>query len=249
MHGSPSQATPRGTPSRRGKSPRFSADSMSQPGSSTGHNTLANKHSTTFISSLDIPVKGAIPIETDSDDNSEPNDPSHPKPPDSKRAPRKSKTEAMAALNNQARSASDEGDEVDKAEDLADRYRNMTPIQVSPELDLSTVKTAQSAKRTKPSSAVQRPFGLTEAPTFYPTAEEFKDPMAYIRSITDKAREYGICKIVPPEGFEMPFVTDTKASPEFTIFRTLKCLSAQFDSAFTQTELSVQDAPTAIKLD
>ncbi|KAH6914792.1 PLU-1-like protein-domain-containing protein [Coprinopsis sp. MPI-PUGE-AT-0042] len=210
MHGSPSQATPRGTPSRRGKSPRFSADSMSQPGSSTGHNTLANKHNTTFISSLDIPVKGAIPIETDSDDNSEPNDPSHIRPPDSKRAPRKSKTEAMAALNNQARSTSDEGDEVDKAEDLADRYRNMTPIQVSPELDLSTVKTAQSAKRANSSTAVQRPFGLSEAPTFYPTVEEFKDPMAYIRSITDKAKEYGICKIVPPEGFEMPFVTDTK---------------------------------------
>lgn len=173
---------------------------MSQPGSSNGHNTLVSKHNTTFISSLDIPVKGAIPIETDSDDDSEPSDPAHPKLTDSKRAPRKSKTEAIAALNNQARSASQEGDEESKTEDLAERYRNMTPIQVSPELDLSTVKTPQPSKRKKSATVAQRPFGLQEAPTFYPTAEEFKDPMAYIRSITDQARGYGICKIVPPEG-------------------------------------------------
>jgi histone demethylase JARID1 len=33
--------------------------------------------------------------------------------------------------------------------------------------------------------------------------------MAYIRTISDRANAYGICKVVPPVGWKMPFVTDT----------------------------------------
>jgi hypothetical protein len=39
---------------------------------------------------------------------------------------------------------------------------------------------------------------LPEAPTFRPTEEEFEDPMKYIASIREKAKKYGICKIIPP---------------------------------------------------
>lgn len=85
----------------------------------------------------------------------------------------------------------------------------MAPIPVSPNLDLSSVKTTSP----RPNSffkSTPRPFGLVDCPEFYPNAEEFKDPMAYIRSISERAKEFGICKIVPPVGWKMPFVTDTE---------------------------------------
>jgi len=208
MHGSPPL---RGTPSRRGKSPRFAGDLHSPAGPSAGPGQRANGHTKAFFSSLDIPVQGAIPIDADS-----PREPGStqtaPIPPsDTKRAPRKSKTEALAALNNQARSSSTPPDEADTPEDLAELYRNASPIPVSPRLDLSTVKT-QADRPPKGYPRSPRPFGLSDCPEFYPTVEEFKDPMAYIKSIAAEGSQYGICKIVPPDDWSMPFVTDTKVS-------------------------------------
>jgi len=42
--------------------------------------------------------------------------------------------------------------------------------------------------------------------TFYPTEEEFKDPVKYIENIykVTKYREEGGCKIVPPSSFRPP---------------------------------------------
>jgi jmjN domain len=37
-----------------------------------------------------------------------------------------------------------------------------------------------------------------EAPVFVPTVEEFKNPLAYISKIRQKAEKFGICKIKPP---------------------------------------------------
>lgn len=40
------------------------------------------------------------------------------------------------------------------------------------------------------------------APTFYPTVEEFEgNPLHYIEKIRPIAEKYGLCKIVPPEGW------------------------------------------------
>lgn len=55
-----------------------------------------------------------------------------------------------------------------------------------------------------------RPHGLQDAPTFRPTADEFRDPMEYIRKIAPEGRKYGICKIIPPEGWTPGFAIDTE---------------------------------------
>ena len=39
---------------------------------------------------------------------------------------------------------------------------------------------------------------VPEAPVFRPTAEEFRDPLAYIASIRSAAEPFGIAKVVPP---------------------------------------------------
>lgn len=33
---------------------------------------------------------------------------------------------------------------------------------------------------------------------FYPSEEEFKDPLNYIEKISSEGKKYGLCKIVPP---------------------------------------------------
>jgi len=45
---------------------------------------------------------------------------------------------------------------------------------------------------------------LTEAPVYRPTAEEFKNPILWIRKMTHKMVKYGIVKIVPPAGWNPP---------------------------------------------
>lgn len=46
------------------------------------------------------------------------------------------------------------------------------------------------------------PGELVEAPTFYPTEKEFQDPLEYIEKIGNRAEQFGICKIVPPNTFK-----------------------------------------------
>lgn len=47
---------------------------------------------------------------------------------------------------------------------------------------------------------------IPSAPTFFPTVEEFEaGPMAYIEKIRHQAQKYGICKVVPPSGWNPEF--------------------------------------------
>lgn len=112
------------------------------------------------------------------------------------------------ALHSHAQSSSSGADELGAHDLGADFSQNDSPIPVSPLLDMSSVKT--SSPRNIAPRAQPRPFGLQDCPVFYPTIEEFKDPMAYVRSISEEAQKYGICKIIPPEDWKMPFVTDTE---------------------------------------
>ena len=209
MHASSSPSTARGTPSRRGRSPRFTSDSPSQADSSTLPSNFPNKPINTFASSLDIPVEGATAIESDSEKDTEPVEPDQATANDSKRAPRKSKIEALAALDSHTRSLSPHTADRDFQQEITAKYRNLPPIPVSPTLDLSTVKTS-SPRQNAITHKAPRPFGLENCPEYYPTMEEFKDPMEYIRSISDQARQYGICKVIPPTEWTMPFVTDSQ---------------------------------------
>jgi uncharacterized membrane protein YgcG len=45
---------------------------------------------------------------------------------------------------------------------------------------------------------------MPEAPSFHPTLEEFRDPLAYIKSLQAHGERVGIIKIVPPKGWAPP---------------------------------------------
>jgi [histone H3]-trimethyl-L-lysine4 demethylase len=78
-------------------------------------------------------------------------------------------------------------------------------------LDLNTVERRggplaprESGKKTS------RPHNLEEALTFKPSEEEWKNPIEYIQKIGPEARKYGICKIIPPDGWNPDFAIDTE---------------------------------------
>lgn len=72
------------------------------------------------------------------------------------------------------------------------------------------IPTHHCTPRVSPPRLRPRLFGLEEAPVFYPTREEFADPLAYIKYVGDpkggNGKAYGIVKIVPPEGWNPEFV-------------------------------------------
>lgn len=73
--------------------------------------------------------------------------------------------------------------------------------------DLSAVKTKSEEPASRKS---KRLFGIEEAPTFYPTKDEFKDPLSYIQKISPEGEKYGIIKIVPPKDYNPDFSLKTE---------------------------------------
>lgn len=80
----------------------------------------------------------------------------------------------------------------------------------APPLDMSTVERKGHPLAARESNKRIRPHGLQDAPTFRPTEDEFRDPMEYMRKIAPEGRKYGICKIIPPEGWKPDFAIDTE---------------------------------------
>ncbi|KAM7257601.1 hypothetical protein ACFE04_013342 [Oxalis oulophora] len=56
------------------------------------------------------------------------------------------------------------------------------------------------------SQKVTRPTVFEEAPAFYPTEEDFSDPVKYIENIRLRAEPYGICRIIPPSCWQPPCI-------------------------------------------
>ncbi|ORZ20066.1 PLU-1-like protein-domain-containing protein [Lobosporangium transversale] len=79
----------------------------------------------------------------------------------------------------------------------------------SPPLDMTTVATTAPPESSQ-SSPPSRIFGLQDAPCYYPTPEEFMEPLKFIESIRPEAEKAGICKIIPPEGWKPRFSLDTE---------------------------------------
>lgn len=77
-------------------------------------------------------------------------------------------------------------------------------------LDMSTVERKGHPLAARESNKRIRPHGLQDAPTFRPTEDEFRDPMEYMRKIAPEGRKYGICKIIPPDGWKPDFAIDTE---------------------------------------
>ncbi|KXX73938.1 Lid2 complex component lid2 [Madurella mycetomatis] len=108
----------------------------------------------------------------------------------------------------------------------------------SPPLDLSSVeRRGQPTACKEPVKKKNRPHGLQEAPTYRPTEEEWKEPFEYIRKISQEAREYGLCKIIPPESWNPDFAIDT----ERFHFRTRKQELNSVEGS-TRANLSYLDA-------
>lgn len=71
---------------------------------------------------------------------------------------------------------------------------------------------ANSRVETSRPQGVDVPVG----PTFYPTVEEFTlNPLTYIEKIRPIAEKYGICKVVPPPGWNPPLCVDMKSGKQF----------------------------------
>ncbi|XP_027080412.2 lysine-specific demethylase JMJ17-like [Coffea arabica] len=51
-------------------------------------------------------------------------------------------------------------------------------------------------------------LNVPAGPVYYPTEDEFRDPLEFIDKIRPEAEQYGICKIVPPKCWKPPFGLD-----------------------------------------
>ncbi|KAK0551792.1 hypothetical protein OC844_006522 [Tilletia horrida] len=111
-------------------------------------------------------------------------------------------------------------------------FDNTDNTQLSPSAaSTGLIPTQFSTPRHVPSRSKTRIFELEEAPIFYPTIEEWSDPIKYIAWIASpeggNAKDYGIAKIVPPEGWAPEFVLDHEKFRFRTRVQRLHQLSAE----------------------
>ncbi|KAK4703193.1 [histone H3]-trimethyl-L-lysine4 demethylase, partial [Phenoliferia sp. Uapishka_3] len=139
---------------------------------------------------------------------------------------RASKTNALAALTTRIEKPARTPDAAESSK------RNPTRKAKEPRappLDFSTLRTSAPTLPNPPPRPPGRPtrmFGLEHAPVYYPTVEEFAKPMEYIEHIAPEAKEFGICKIVPPAGWRPPFALNTETFRFKTRLQRLNSMEA-----------------------
>ena len=233
--------TPLGTPPRRSKSSRAPSASVAGPSTFDDPQRVVPS---TFTTCLSIPVIGTRQIKSDnrnkntSDAAVVPVGPANPsrmsrgntkqtsgiqssaKPASSSRTTGTTTSSATIAHEQLQLSASTSLKHAGTPEKDKDARRHpnlgILPIHVAEKLDMNTVRT--SVPRILQPAKEKRPFEIDDVLVFYPTTEEFVDPMGYLRSIRPKAEKYGICKIIPPETWSMPFVTSTEVRHVFFFY-------------------------------
>ena len=91
-------------------------------------------------------------------------------------------------------------------------------------MDMTTVE-----RKGKPLSGNREPAirshiaGITEAPTYRPSEEEWQNPLEYIRKIAPEGSKYGIAKIIPPDTWNPEFAIDTEVRAFHSIVTVAQC--------------------------
>lgn len=80
-----------------------------------------------------------------------------------------------------------------------------------------------------------RMAAVKEAPVFHPSAEEFADPLRYIASIRAEAEPCGLCRIVPPAGWAVPFNQDPATFAFKTRVQTVNELQLRLNKGKNKT--------------
>ncbi|ORX95233.1 hypothetical protein K493DRAFT_301594 [Basidiobolus meristosporus CBS 931.73] len=83
-------------------------------------------------------------------------------------------------------------------------------VKKAPKFELPKAPVPPDSETPNGERGRERVFGIEEAPTFFPTAEEFLDPYEYIGHIRPVAEKYGMCKIIPPASWSPPFSLDSE---------------------------------------
>ncbi|KAF6162208.1 hypothetical protein GIB67_008337 [Kingdonia uniflora] len=78
-------------------------------------------------------------------------------------------------------------------------------------------------------------LSLPQAPVFYPTEEEFRDPLEFIDKIRAEAEPFGVCKIVPPKSWKPPFALDVDEFTFPTKTQAIHQLQVRFAACNTET--------------
>lgn len=93
-----------------------------------------------------------------------------------------------------------------------------------------------------PNAPVDPVFALEYAPVYRPTADEFRDPLAYIASIRPHAEKYGLAKIIPPSSSSSSASSSASWRPPFAID------PARFRFHTRRQRLNAMDGRTRVQL-